>query len=43
MNDLNNPFFLIAGYGITFIAVLAYLLRIRAREREFRGDSAREG
>ena len=38
MNDLNNPFFLIAGYGITFISVLAYLLRVRAREREFRGD-----
>lgn len=43
MNDLNNPFFLIAGYGITFVAVLAYLLRVRVREREFRVDPGPEG
>ncbi len=31
---MNHTPFLIAGYGITWIAVVAYLLRIRRRERE---------
>lgn len=31
---MNNPMYLIAGYGITFVAILAYLLHLRKRERD---------
>jgi len=31
---MNNPLFLIAGYGITFVAIVAYLLRLRRMEAE---------
>lgn len=31
---MNNPMFLIAGYGITFLTILAYLLHLRRRERD---------
>jgi hypothetical protein len=30
---VNNPFYLIAGYGITVAAIVAYLLRLRRLER----------
>ena len=33
---MNNPMFLIAGYGITFVAILAYVLRLRRLEAEAR-------
>ena len=38
MNDLNNVWFLVAGYGITFLAILAYLLHLRRRERDIERD-----
>ena len=31
---MNNPLFLIAGYGITFVAIVAYLMRLRRLERD---------
>ncbi len=31
---MNHALFLIAGYGITCIAVIGYLLRLRRRERD---------
>ncbi len=31
---MNHATFLIAGYGITWIAVIGYLLRLRCTERD---------
>ncbi|MDH3732083.1 MAG: CcmD family protein [Gemmatimonadota bacterium] len=31
---MNNPWFLVAGYGITFVTILAYLLHLRRREKD---------
>jgi len=33
---MNNPLFLIAGYGITFLAIVAYLVRLGRMEAEAR-------
>jgi len=31
---MNNPLFLIAGYGITFASIVAYLMHLRRMEAE---------
>jgi CcmD family protein len=31
---VNNPLFLVAGYGITFLTILAYLLHLRRQEKD---------
>ena len=33
---MNNPLFLIAGYGITFVSIVAYLMRLRRLEDKAR-------
>ncbi|MFV1986377.1 MAG: CcmD family protein [Gemmatimonadota bacterium] len=36
---MNNPWFLVAGYGITFLTILAYLMHLRRRERDVDRES----
>jgi len=31
---VNNPWYLIAAYGVTFLSILAYLMHLRRREKE---------
>lgn len=31
---MNNPWYLVAAYGITFLSIVAYLMHLRRRERE---------
>lgn len=31
---MNNPWYLIAAYGITFLSIVAYLMHLRRREKE---------
>lgn len=31
---MNNPWYLVAGYGITFLSILAYLLHLRRQEKD---------
>lgn len=31
---MNNPWYLVAAYGITFVSIVAYLMHLRRRERD---------
>lgn len=35
---MNNPLYLIVGYGVTLAAILAYMLHLRRRERAIRRE-----
>ncbi|MDX1393907.1 MAG: hypothetical protein R3195_05935 [Gemmatimonadota bacterium] len=37
---MNNPLYLVAGYGITFVAIVAYLMRLRRMERDIARDES---